>query len=193
MKYIIDIPFETDFIVAVRMVDGLPVEVKAEKQEELEPYTEPNHKAIEIQHAHDIENVARLNYNKGTEDAWELARKIALSVPSGGLTINEIKDCYGSDKNFADDVLDALTYKEAKAMYDAWKIKKDEIRDDTLNVYDQVLYRGKKGIITFITEEFCSVMYDDGSTDSWVKIDKVRKTGKSFPQFSELLKQMKGE
>ena len=63
--------------------------------------------------------------------------------------------------------------------------------DDTLNVYDQVLYRDKKGVITFITEEFCSVMYDDGPTDSWVKIDKVRKTGKSFPQFSELLKQMK--
>lgn len=126
-KYIIDIPFEADFIMVIKMEGGLPVEVKCEKQEELEPYTEPSYKAMNLQHSNDILKVARMNYYKGAEDGWNLAREIAYCMSlqeceDAGMVSED--DIYDS----ATGVLEKLTYQEAKAKYESWQKQKDEIR-----------------------------------------------------------------
>ena len=184
MKYIIDIPFETDFIVAVRMVDGLPVEVKAEKQEELEPYTEPNHKAIEIQHAHDIENVARLNYHKGAEDAWEFAKQVSIMKPE------DKEECWGTAKYNTINL--GYSYQEAKAKYDAWKTEKES----KIEVGDEVMHKITKsiGIATWVDPEanYVHIVWSDGSTGNR-KMDSLEKTGRHFNQVADLFKAMKGE
>lgn len=184
MKYIVDVPDDNYDIYTFNNELRIPWILGESNTKhwlhtglKVTPYTEPDEKAIEDEVWDLVE-----------DEVWELARLISLRVDDGGLKLSELYSCFGVSS--IQDVMKIYSYQAAKAKYEAWKKEKDEIR---VGVYDQVLYRGKKCIITFITEEFCSVMYDDGSTDSWVKIDKVRKTGKSFPQFSELLKQMKGE
>lgn len=121
------------------------------------------------------------DWEKYSEKLWKLAYERGKHDAVNGST-GDMPN-FQSRENATNNAIDAVSREDVIG------------KDDTLNVDDQVLYRGEKCIVTFITieKDFCSVMYDDGSTDSCVQIDKVRKTGKSFPQFSELLKQMKGE
>lgn len=71
--------------------------------DKLTPYTEPDRKAIE----------------DAQEEVWNFARKIILSVSLGGLTTDEIRDCFGNDNVFFD-VLRDFSYQEAKTKYEAW-------------------------------------------------------------------------
>lgn len=171
MKYIIDIPEQiaeasADYMKKVGMA--------------IEPYTEPDRKAIE----------------DAQEEAWGLAKKNALTVPSGGLTINEIKDCYGSDKDFADAVFKDFTYQEAKTKYDDWKAKKESKIEVGDGVYGKI--NQKNGVVVRIYaddiySDCVGVMWEDGGLGPFCKIEGLQKTGRHFSQLSDLLKAMKGE
>jgi len=125
----------------------------------------------------------------------ESCKKIALTVPSGGLTINEIKDCYGSDKDFADDVFKDFSYQEAKTKYDDWKAKREQI-----HVGDEVIPMDTEYDTMIVTrtwkDDYWSDCVDtigfDGSICSFLT-SKVKKTGRHFDEVEELLKKMKGE
>ena len=161
-KYIIDIPEQiaeasTDYMKKVGM--------------SIEPYTEPDRKAIE----------------DAQEEAWSLAKKIILTVPSGGLTIDEIKDCFGNPKYFAD-VLKDFSYQEAKAKYDAWKKKKNKI-----HVGDEVKHKQCEweAFVTNISESgYLTLMWDLGEASSGFDPENFEKTGKHCAEIEELIKKI---
>ena len=63
-------------------------------------------------------------YKDGLNDAWELARKLLFTEAKGGMSLDEITECFGSEYDIARslhmDVADAI------AKYDAWKKKKKD-------------------------------------------------------------------
>lgn len=128
------------------------------------------------------------------EEAWSLAKKIALTVPSGGLTINEIKDCYGSDKDFADDVFKDFSYQEAKTKYDDWKAKRgqihvgDEVKPTNLSA-DSVY--NEPWVVTMIDVRGGLWGIGEKVHGHHLGKDDVVKTGRSFPEVAELLKKIK--
>lgn len=86
-----------------------------------ESYTEPDRKAIDLQHAHDIENVARMNYSKGTEDAWEFARRIICPSDCCEDSISAYtKEIFNKEGWKIRGIFSDLSYQEAKAKYEAW-------------------------------------------------------------------------
>ena len=65
-------------------------------------------------------------YQKGLEDAWEMMRGICLPPYEGGMEIDDIIECFG--KLLLKDILRRNSVSEAKAKFDAWKVKKEQIR-----------------------------------------------------------------
>lgn len=123
-------------------------------------------------------------YNKGLNDAWELAKKIVESPNKGGYKADELAEIFGiSDKP----VLDAYTPQEALA-----KVKEYEGRDE-IRVGDVVRSKGcnVEEIITKISETKIYRLFKDGSCDSIstkVKED-FEKTGKHFDSIDEFMRQ----
>lgn len=130
----------------------------------LEPYTEPDRKAIE-------------------DEVWELAKKLI------SMSGNEVSDMIGYTTNFGE-VMYNMTYQEAKARYEEWKQKEeievgDELKDDE-NIRAVVL-----DILDADYESY-EVITENGIVDEWQK-GIVIKTGRHFPEVTELLKKMREE
>lgn len=63
-------------------------------------------------------------YQKGLNDAWEMARKIVVSPSEGdGMNIDDLVQCFGE---FSYSKLLRLPVSEVKEKYDAWKAKKEQ-------------------------------------------------------------------
>lgn len=119
-------------------------------------------------------------YNKGLNDAWELAKKIVKSPNKGGYKANELAEIFGiSDKP----VLDAYTPQEALA-----KVKEYEGRDE-IRVGDVVKlsYSYIESIVTRVSGDIIYQLFSDGSCDSIGKEDLVR-TGKHFDSIDEFMR-----
>ena len=120
-------------------------------------------------------------YNKGLEDAWELAKKIVESPSNGGYTTNELVKIFGIVDG---PVFDAYTPQEALA-----KVKEYEERNE-IKVGDVVKLKigGEESIVTRVVDG-CSVyrLFRDGSC---VYTDKkvLEKTGKHFDSIDEFMR-----
>ena len=88
-----------------------------------------------------------------------------------------------------------MTYREAKAKYDAWRAERDEI-----HVGDEVEYECCGEFVTLIVtgtvgkraygfKIFCD--FDD--VGEYCDIEDLRKTGRSFPEIADVLKKMREE
>ena len=177
MKYIIDIEDEytKDWVNETPMCKELCMPISVPNRQrtyhittgfKLEPYTEPDRKAVE-------------------DEVWSLAREIAycMSVQEcidAGMISDE--DIYDS----ASGVLEKLTYQEAKSKYEAWS--KQNIREG-----DEVIYNSRTRAVvlkpetkekygTILTSEFDTIV---------VTHDELEKTGRHFPEIAELLKKMR--
>lgn len=120
-------------------------------------------------------------YNKGLNDAWELAKKIVKSPNKGGYKANELAEIFGiSDKP----VLDAYTPQEALA-----KVKEYEGRDE-IRVGDVVKlsYSYIESIVTRVSGDIIYQLFSDGSCNAIGKED-LEKTGKHFDSIDEFMKQ----
>lgn len=184
MKYIIDIPHKYVMGTNPRTLMICEGTIGISTEIELTPYDEPSQKAIDLQHAHDIENVARMNYSKGTEDAWEFVRTIT------DMTEAQRMQCFGGTTCDLDEY---YTYQEAKAKYEAWKKKEEEIRvgDEAIPLdaqYDTMvvtkLWTGE------YRDEWADIIASDGKLFSFLKTS-IKKTGRHFNEVEELLKKMK--
>ena len=197
MKYIIDIPdeYENDYI-SMSPVLGkefcyplrnmnktyvIPTGLK------IEPYTEPSQKAIDLQYARDIENVARMNYNEGTKDAWDFARSINY------LEYDDFVSCFGGK---TEEAVYELSYSEVKAKYEAWKKQKDEIR-----VGDEIVYADdpnkEKAIVLRLYQPkqykpLADILCEDGTVVKMVNVESLAWTGRHFDEVEDMLKKMKG-
>lgn len=123
-------------------------------------------------------------YNKGLNDAWELAKKIVLPDHLGGYTVDELKDIFG--KNTFASLMNTFTPQEALA-----KVKAYEEHNE-IKVGDVVRSKGcnVEGIITKISEIKIYRLFKDGSCDSIstkVKED-LEKTGRHFDSINEFMR-----
>lgn len=123
-------------------------------------------------------------YNKGLNDAWELAKKIAVFEDDGGYTANELEEMFRTI--FPDEVFADFTPQEALA-----KVKAYEEHNE-IKVGDVVRSKGcnVEGIITKISEIKIYRLFKDGSCDSIstkVKED-LEKTGRHFDSIDEFMR-----
>lgn len=132
-------------------------------------------------------------YNKGLADAWEAARKICRPVPSGGMTSNDLIKIF--DIPYTNVIITKYTAAEAIAKIKAYEDKQQKIEQE-IKVGDEVIDDdiSKRGVVTNIelkeSGNVYSVLWDDGRFCEYYE-KEIRKIGRHFPQFKELLKAMK--
>lgn len=160
--------------------------------DKLTPYTETDRKAIDLQHAHDIENVARMNYSKGAEEAWELARRIICPSDCCEDSISAYtKEIFNKDGWEIRGIFKDLPYQEAKSKYEAWKKQKAEIRVGDEVKENSGLWTGV--VVGFDEVDDLIIMDRSGKSCAGYKTRFFRKTGRHFDEVEELLKKMGDE
>jgi hypothetical protein len=119
-------------------------------------------------------------YNKGLNDAWELAKKIALPTDKGGYTASELENIFGKYTHVA--TLDTLTPQEALA-----KVNEYEERNK-IKVGDVVKSKSSdiERIVTRVTEINIYCLFRDGSCGSYTN-KNLEKIGKHFDSIDEFM------
>ena len=112
-------------------------------------------------------------YNKGLEDAWELAKKFYLNVKDGGLSYIDIGNIYGMPIY---EILQHMTPQEALAKLEAYEKKQNEIKvgDVVTTINGECGY-----IVTNI--QLPNTLHCINSRNGYalqMKISSVKKTGK---------------
>jgi hypothetical protein len=122
------------------------------------------------------------SYNKGLNDAWELAGKILIDSDDGGYTIKELEKIFGTV--FPGAVFADLTPQEALA-----KVKEYEERNE-IKKGDVVKLKcgSAKGIVTRVTETNICCLFKDGSCDSLSAKEDFEKTGEHFDSIDEFMR-----
>ena len=173
-KYIIDIPDEGKYRLGHAYIFGNDGEriVASCNVTDLTPYTDLDRKAIE-------------------DEVWDFASMLMNMHPD---VAEDIYLSMNGGKGIG--VAAEMTYSEAKAIYESWKADKDKIC-----VGDELEQTTVGGIHTGTT---CVVVKIDGDKMNGIRKDGSvivcssqvkrwwRKTGRSFPEVSELLKKMGG-
>lgn len=120
-------------------------------------------------------------YNKGLDDAWELAKKIVLPDHLGGYTVDELKDIFG--KNTFASLMNTFTPQEALA-----KVKAYEEHNE-IKVGDVVTIRGGvlESIVTLVDGCIIHRLFRDGSCDCGVNKEDLKKIG-HFDSIDEFMK-----
>lgn len=116
-------------------------------------------------------------YQRGLDDAWEAARKVF------GMTIQELYDAFGEDGLC---LLQKTTVAEALARIRAYEESQE------IHVGDEVTCEGfgGKAVVTFLNDEDGTILHWPGGM-SYVKKDRLTKTGRHFPEVAALLDKMK--
>ena len=110
-------------------------------------------------------------YEKGLNDAWELARKISHYTSYGLLDRFEVAEVMC--------VFDEYTYQEAYEKANEIKVGDIVYNDDTM----------ENGIVTYIVDNEAFMLYDDGSCG--LAKGNLTKTGKHI-DLTNILKQIGG-
>ena len=108
-------------------------------------------------------------FDRGCNEAWELARKIAVVPKEGGCTGRELFEIFNTatiSKIFS------LTYSEAAAKVEAWEKAKEEIK-----VGDVVSHEEKYGVVISEGTICFRGFTDDGTPFEWYK-ERCTKTGR---------------
>lgn len=120
-------------------------------------------------------------YDKGLQDAWELARK------TYNFSCNILKEIYGVDGGFYD-LIKNYTPQEALEILEAYEKSKQIQVGDVVYADDEP---DSFGVVTWINEKLVYVMWDDGSCGDETNIEELHKTGRHI-DISNLLEQIRG-
>ena len=166
MKYIIDVPEDRISAGRLRVLADMENSMTywIETGIRVTPYEEPSDTA---------------------EDAWSFAGRI-IGFADDALSCKDLGDCYGTED--ACEIIDRLSYGEAKEQYEAWKKEKDEI-----HVGDEVGWGDSEPFVVLTVGESGQPYYR-GITASGMLVEcyvKYKKTGRHFPEAAELLKKMR--
>ena len=220
-KYVIDIPDEAKWIQYTQKTGHGIQNLKVESVYNLTPYTEPDEQSVKNNNIHlcwscqnssechvkvkDVlfgddagnDNICCCNAYRPTEsnasDEDEIRQKVEQEVwEFAGEFYNvdrEVETLFGCD---LDDICKKYTYSEAKAKYEEWRKKKDEIHE-----YDEIISEvpDKKAVIVHID---CWGQWHCVKSNGifMVEINQQgywRKTGRSFPELGDVLKKMREE
>ena len=121
-------------------------------------------------------------YNRGLNDAWELARKIADIS-----TTKERADIFGycCDGITVSDILRDFTPQQAIAKLEAYEKSKQ------IQVGDVVYANGVQGVVIDIISDDDCYIYDENGCIEVVKFEKINKTGRTV-DIEHLLEQIRG-
>lgn len=127
-------------------------------------------------------------YQRGLNDAWEAARKIAGSILLGGLDPHELMELFGTslvteimDMVTADQAIEKLrTYEAGKKAEEEIKVGDEVETDYTGNVI--IAGKPKDGWYVTIAKNFARYSIHESHI--------IKKTGRHFPQVEELLDAM---
>ena len=125
-------------------------------------------------------------YNKGLEDAWELAKKIASNPSEGGFSIKELIKIFES--SLIKDIFKKYSAQEALAKLEAYENEQADIK-----VGDVVVHLDTKGVVLdFIdsTDDEMVVLNENGCVEEW-KHSQCKKTGKHI-DIQSVLEQIGG-
>lgn len=142
----------------------------------------------------DVLHSADKIYNKGLNDAWDLAKKIVLPSHMGGYTTDEFIDIFG--ENIYISLMEDFTIQEALAKVKACEEKRNEIR-----IGDEIKSGDAYVVVTWKSkDEWNGMLLNDcdcGKAGACYTLMKGftdwRKTGIHYHQISEILSQLKGE
>ena len=125
MKYIIDVPEDRISAGRLRVLADMENSMTywIETGVRVTPYEEPSGTA---------------------EDVWKMVCHILERPDTGGMSWDDIEDCFGTD-NLSH--IGELSYAEAREKYETWKKQKEEI-----HVGDEVNVDGYKGVVTWVNE-----------------------------------------
>ena len=124
-------------------------------------------------------------FNRGCNEAWELARKIILLQSQGGMNDEDYKGAFGSGVSETY-VIKNYTYAEAAAKVAEWEKAKEEIK-----VGDVVSHEEKYGVVISEGTICFRGFTDDGTPFEWYK-ERCTKTGRHI-DIDSFLKQIGGE
>ena len=183
-KYIVEVKDGETLYKAVIAPDGEPYITPAMGN----VYTEPD---TEAAYAHGYSNAeikyraeVKEAYQKGLEDAWDAARKVAYYWIWSGQT-SEAEEIFGTDDVIA-------IFKSHSASEAIEKIRQYERgKEEQIQVGDEVISPNGKGVVTEIKDIYVRIMYAKGSGQV-VKPEDLTKTGRHFPEIAEVLEKMKG-
>ena len=178
MKYVIDLP-DGEQVIFMRK-KGMNIIVPKDK--EMVVFDEENPLG-------GVVKLAPYKESSGTaEEAWNFAGRL-IGYADDALTVEEIEDCYGTSEPY--DILDQLSYEEAKEQYDKWKIQKDEI-----HIGDELAHNDNEEETVIVTR----VLKESEAFDGFGKNGEVlkgyfygfwHKTGRHFEKVAELLEELK--
>ena len=112
-------------------------------------------------------------YEEGLVEAWELARKIMLSPRDGGYTNDELAAMFGNNKS------SSVVLKDVDVFDVKEKVRTFEARKD-IKLNDEVIIRGKKGIVTFIHDDSTVELLMENGLPQKESLNNLSKTGRSF-------------
>jgi hypothetical protein len=152
--------------------------------------------------------VAKMEYKRGLNDAWETAKKIALASS----TDEEMNKIFGDDfyymslsaffnKYSVDEVMSKIKkYSVDKVMlkikeYEEKQKQKQKPIEVEFATGDEVISDARRFVVLGIDngEWYQLWCLDNGLTYDNICSKDLTKTGRSFPQLVDLFKQMKGE
>lgn len=106
----------------------------------------------------------------GQNEAWELARKLALLDADSGYSNNELKEIFGSI--CLDDIFN-LTYTSAAAKVEAWEKAREEIKVG--DVVESNTGNGKRIVVTDVWLSFDGLHFEGISPNRTLTIDASAK------------------
>ena len=203
-KYIIELedkPFRNgngDFLYRVKGFNSLVFDMTGVGK--LTPYTEPDleqvrKEAYEEGYAEgskeDYDEAYLKGYNQGLSDAWECARKIALTA---GLSIDAMYSIFGTED--PEPILREYSVNECIEKIQQYEQEKEEIK-----VGDEVKSGDEKYIVLqkYLNniDELMVVLFNkrDGQIDTWHMYNAngaiFEKTDSHFPEIAEVLQKMR--
>ena len=135
-----------------------------------------------------LEDVKKVEYERGLNDAWEAARKIMLVENDGGIAYKWEEDIF--HKSDVKKILRDYSASEAIEKLKAWEEKEDE--EETIHIGDEIRMDGENGVIVTLSPRY-NILWEDGKYTTWYSsfYDLVKlKTGRNFVHIEKILKQM---
>lgn len=182
-KYIIDIPDGVECgVVTCRTEDGFYTR-------DFDSLEDLNSDYIN-EHYGDLQDTA---YQRGLEDAWNVARKIAVETDDGGVSISALYEMFGTESMCM--IMKNNTVYDAIAKLKAYEEKQKA--DNKIEIGDEVNWLGDCFIVTRIFQprnmkEQCDGIDDDGCVYRDILMDDLEKTGRHF-DIKSILEAMKND
>lgn len=129
-------------------------------------------------------------FNRGGNEAWELARKITCQPINGGFNRSEFEKIFGY--GYISDIFEKYTYTEAAAKVAEWKKTKTKILVKAGDVLEYIYDSNVKCIVTNLYPNNRAYLVFDDGTAGMNELDNFKKTGRHI-DIDSFLKQIGGE